>query len=162
MKKIILSALLIGASATILFAQNKDNGKFKIHEKGKGFYYETILKDVNAVEEQQKESEAYKMFIMDQSGIKLPNKVDLYTRAWAQKAESQGNGGTCWCFSTMSFYETEVLRQHGKHVEISEMYTVYWEYVEKARRFIQERGNSMFGQGSEGCGSYVKNVWRCS
>jgi bleomycin hydrolase len=29
------------------------------------------------------------------------------------------------------------------------MYTVYWEYVEKAKRFIKERGNSTFSEGSE-------------
>jgi bleomycin hydrolase len=29
------------------------------------------------------------------------------------------------------------------------MYTVYWEYLEKARRFVKERGNSVFGEGSE-------------
>ncbi len=26
------------------------------------------------------------------------------------------------------------------------MFTVYWEYVEKARRFIRERGNSHFAE----------------
>jgi bleomycin hydrolase len=29
------------------------------------------------------------------------------------------------------------------------MYTVYYEYIEKARRFVRERGNSNFSQGSE-------------
>jgi len=29
------------------------------------------------------------------------------------------------------------------------MYIVYWEYVEKARRFVKERGNSVFDEGSE-------------
>src|ERR1035437_5009447 len=33
-------------------------------------------------------------------------------------------------------------------VKLSEMYTVYWEYVEKTRRFIQERGNSAFEEGA--------------
>nr|MDA3906946.1 hypothetical protein [Bacteroidales bacterium] len=67
-----------------------------------------------------------------------------------QQVESQGNAGSCWCFSTMSFLETDVWRIQKKQVSISEIYTVYWEYVEKARRFVQERGNSLFSEGSEG------------
>jgi bleomycin hydrolase len=34
-------------------------------------------------------------------------------------------------------------------VKLSEMHTAYWEYVEKARRFIREKGDSFLGQGSE-------------
>ncbi|MBI9034514.1 MAG: hypothetical protein JEZ03_08605 [Bacteroidales bacterium] len=150
MKKIVLTALSLCASTLMVTAQNQDKGKIDVVEGGKGYYYETILKDVNAVNETLEKEEAFKRFVMDQSGMKLPNKVDLYTQAWAQKVESQGNAGSCWCFSTLSFYETEVYRQHGKQVEISEIFTVYWEYVEKARRFVQERGNSLFEQGSEG------------
>jgi bleomycin hydrolase len=37
------------------------------------------------------------------------------------------------------------------------MYTVYWEYVEKARRFVQERGNSNFAEGSEA--NAVRRIW---
>jgi bleomycin hydrolase len=55
----------------------------------------------------------------------------------------------CWCFSTTSFLESEIYRITKKQVKLSELYTVYWEYVEKARRFVQERGNSEFGEGSE-------------
>ncbi|NJO88745.1 MAG: peptidase C1 [Chloroflexia bacterium] len=87
---------------------------------------------------------------MDQSGMDLPNNPSLYKSAWSQNTESQGNAGTCWSFSTMSFYESEVFRLTKKSVQISEIYTVYWEYVEKARRFIEKRGNSNFDEGSEG------------
>jgi len=149
MKKIVFMALSL---TLFLFAnaQNTDKGKIEVQEKGKGFYYETILKDVSAVNTAQTKKEPYKRFVMDQAGMKLPNKVSLYTRQWAQTVESQGNAGDCWCFSTMSFLETEVWRLQKKHVAISEIYTVYWEYVEKARRFVQERGNSLFAEGSEG------------
>jgi bleomycin hydrolase len=43
-----------------------------------------------------------------------------------------------------------VYRQTKQQVKISEMYTAYWEYVEKAKYFVQQRGNSFFGEGSEG------------
>lgn len=133
------------------FAQeNKSKGKVEVYEQGKGYYYESILKDVNAVNEKLEEEEPFVRFNMDQSGMDLPNDPSLYETAWRQNIESQGNAGTCWSFSTTSFYESEVFRQTGKKVELSEIYTVYWEYVEKARRYIEKRGNSLFDEGSEG------------
>ena len=30
------------------------------------------------------------------------------------------------------------------------MYVVYWEYIEKVKRYIRERGNSAIAEGSEG------------
>ncbi len=145
---LILLGVLVAFGA--LAQKNVNKGKIEVYEKGKGYYYESILKDINAVDKKLAEQEPYKRFIMDQSGMKLPNDPKLYTREWSQPVISQGNAGTCWCFSTTSFYETEIYRQTGKKVKLSEIYTVYWEYVEKARRFIEERGNSNFGEGSEG------------
>lgn len=150
MKKIILTTGVIIALALGSQAQNVSKGKVITEEKGKGFYYESILKDVNAVEEKQVEKEPYKRFIMDQSGMDLPNNPDLYKTFWTNATQSQGNTSTCWSFSTTSFYESEVWRQQGKKVEISEIYFVYCEYIEKARRFIEKRGNSLFPDGSEG------------
>jgi bleomycin hydrolase len=89
-------------------------------------------------------------FIVDMADLKVPNKVNLYKSQWANPAISQGNAGTCWDFSTTSFYESEINRQSGKKVKLSEIYNAYWEYVEKARRFVRERGKSEFGEGSEG------------
>ncbi len=150
-KNLIVPALfMLGMGLT---AQNNvDKGKVEISKKGKGYYYQSILKDVNAVNDsiENKESDYFTRFIMDQSKIDLPNDPTLYNTAWSQKEESQGNTGTCWCFSTTSFYESEILRQTGIEVELSELYTVYWEYVEKARRFIEKRGESNFTEGSEG------------
>ncbi|MBT8386734.1 MAG: C1 family peptidase, partial [Ignavibacteria bacterium] len=57
-----------------------------------------------------------------------------------------------------SFFESEVYRLQGLEVKLSEMYTVYWEYVEKAKRFMQQRGNSDFSQGSEA--NAVTRIWK--
>mgnify|MGYP001291948968 CR=1 FL=1 len=134
------------------YAQNVDKGKVEVFEKGKGYYYDSILKDIHEVDKklESEDEEPYYRFNMDQSGIDLPNDRSLYKTVWCQPTKSQGNTGTCWCFSTTSFYESEVYRQTGKKVEISEMYTVYCEYIEKARHFIEKRGKSNFDEGSEG------------
>jgi len=57
--------------------------------------------------------------------------------------------GTCWCFATTSFLESELKRLGRGEIKLSEMYTVYWQYVEKARRFIREKGKSALGEGAE-------------
>ena len=147
MKKIILLGLML-IGATAIFSQNKDKAVFE--EFKTGFYQNFILKDISMVEEKLNPVENDKKFMMDQSGLNLPNKVDLYKRLWANPAISQGNTGTCWSFSTISFYESEVKRLINKEVKLSEIYVVYWEYVEKAKRFVKERGNSVFDEGSEG------------
>jgi len=150
MKKTILTTGLLSMLILAGYAQNVSKGKVITEEKGKGFYYESILKDVTAVEEKLTEKAPFVRFVMDQSGLDLPNIPSLYKTVWSNPTQSQGNSSTCWSFSTTSFYESEVLRQHGKKVEISEIYTVYCEYLDKASRFIEKRGNSAFAEGSEG------------
>ena len=61
--------------------------------------------------------------------------------------ESQDNTGTCWCFATTSFLESELERLHGKTVDLSEMFTVRHTYVEKAKRYVAAKGKAVFGQG---------------
>jgi len=66
----------------------------------------------------------------------------------------QGHAGV---FPQHHFFESEINRLQNKKVKISEMYTVYWEYVEKAKRYIAERGNSEIGEGSEA--NAVSRIW---
>jgi len=82
----------------------------------------------------------------------------LYKYQWHNNSLSQGNAGTCWCYSTTSFFESEVYRLSGKKIKLSEIYTVYWEYIDKAKRFVEMRGNSLFDEGSEA--NAVIRVWR--
>jgi len=150
MNKILLTVGLLALLTLNSLAQNVSKGKIITEDKGKGFYIESILKDVTAVEEKQAEKEPYKRFVMDQSGMDLPNSMSLYKTVWSNPTQSQGNAGTCWSFSTTSFYESEVQRLQNKKVEISEIYFARCEYLEKARRLIEKRGNSVFSEGSEG------------
>jgi len=144
---LVLSFILI---SSVVFAQNKD--KVKFNEYKAGYYQNFILKDVRNVQEKKSEAKRDKRFAMDQSGMDLPIKIADYKEHtyWHTPTTSQGNTGTCWCFSTMSFYESEVYRLYKKEVKISEMYTVYCEYIEKAKGYVQSRGESNFSEGSEG------------
>lgn len=62
-------------------------------------------------------------------------------------AISQGRTGTCWCFATTSFLESEVTRIKGEHVDLSEMFGVYEAWKEKAERFVRLQGKTQFSQG---------------
>ena len=146
--KIKLTVVFVFATLLSVQAQNVDKGKL-IEVPKNSFYDDVILKDVKHVDSTLNPEKPKIKYIMDMAGLKLPNKVALYKQFWANPVISQGNTGTCWAFSTTSQYESEVYRQFGKKVKLSELYTIYWEYVEKARRFVEERGNSLFDEGSE-------------
>jgi bleomycin hydrolase len=147
MKKIILviSTLVIAMAASA--QQPKTPG---IMKEGKpGYFQNTIMKDIRAMDDSTEPAKTEKRFQADLSGMACPNKISLYQKEWHLPPVSQGNTNTCWCFSTTSFFESEVHRLTGQEVKLSEMYTVYWEYVERAKRFVSERGNSAFSEGSE-------------
>ena len=148
MKRNIILALTILGFSCVALAQTQDKSEFINVEPG--FYLKSILKDVNAVNESLKPQEQKKSFQMVQDISKIPHKISDYKKSWAFPSTSQGNTNTCWSFSTTSFLESEVKRIYNKEIRISEMFTVYCEYLEKARRYVKERGNSEFGEGSEG------------
>ena len=128
MNKIIGATLAVAIS---LPALAQDKGTFQEYKPG--YYQNSILKGISDYEEKQEEKKPYMMFKMDLEGKNLPTDPEKYTQQWHNSVISQGNTGTCWCFSTTSFYESEIQRQTGKKVKLSEMYTVYWEYVERAK-----------------------------
>ena len=129
MKALTIITVLFFSTLT-LFAQNKDKGKFVEYEPG--FYQNSILKDVNAINENLKPIKKEKHFFMDHSDLSFPSKLSDYTIIWHSPSHSQGNAGTCWCYGGTSFFESEAYRLYNKEVRISEIHTVYWEYIEKA------------------------------
>jgi len=94
----------------------------------------------------------------DLSHVAKPASPAVFQQAFHFPPVAQYLTGTCWSFSTTSFYESEVYRLTGQKVKLSEIWAVYWEYVEKMRRFIRERGDSLIDEGSES-GAVVR-VWK--
>lgn len=131
----------------IASAQNQDKAEYINVEPG--FYQNSILRDNTVVNENLNPKVQPKRFQMSQDTASIPHKIINYKSYWRNIPISQGNTGTCWCFSTTSFLESEIKRIYNKEVRLSEMYTVYCEYIEKARRYVKERGNSEFGEGSQ-------------
>jgi bleomycin hydrolase len=105
-----------------------------------------------------KSQPAKKQLQLDFSSLYRPASVNDFKTHWHAKPVSQAISGMCWCFSATSFFESEIYRLTKREIKLSELYTVYWEYVEKTRRFVQERGNSVFGEGSEA--NAVIRIWK--
>jgi bleomycin hydrolase len=133
----ILLLIAIGANA-------QDKGKFESYSNP---FYGTIISESNKYENEEKETS--KSFKMNFDGKQIPKSLDEFTIVAAENPISQGNTGTCWCFSTTSFYESEILRITGNTINLSELYPVYFEYIEKAKGYINTRGKTHLGEGSE-------------
>ena len=58
---------------------------------------------------------------------------------------SQGNTGTCWSFSSLSFIESELIRKGNKNPAIlSQMYISRKAYESKAEKYIRLDGKGNF------------------
>ena len=107
---------------------------------------DSIMKILNKKDTENKKK---LKFSVDLSKMNLPQSENDFQQAWHLPPVSQGNTGTCWCYSTTSLIEAEIKRQTNKEIKISEMFTVYWEYIEKTKEFVKTRGVSTFGEGSQ-------------
>lgn len=66
----------------------------------------------------------------------------------AGDVENQGNTGTCWSFSGLSFFQAEALRNgKGKNVNLSEMFVVRKMYPLKAANYVRMHGKANFDEG---------------
>jgi aminopeptidase C len=61
--------------------------------------------------------------------------------------KNQSNTGTCWCFSSLGFMESELLRMGKGEFDRTEMYVVSRTYTEKADRYVRLDGFLNFAQG---------------
>lgn len=61
--------------------------------------------------------------------------------------KNQSRTGTCWCFSTLGFLESELIRQGKGELDLSEMYIVSHSYKDKADKFVRLHGDLNFAQG---------------
>ncbi|HPW18023.1 MAG TPA: C1 family peptidase [Candidatus Aminicenantes bacterium] len=86
---------------------------------------------------------------VDLEGFERPEDLLEFTRLPHLPPVEQGKTGNCWSYATVSLLESELRRQGRAEVRLSEMFIVYWEYVEKARRFVREKGRSFLSNGSQ-------------
>jgi len=61
--------------------------------------------------------------------------------------ENQYSSGTCWVFSGLSFFESEMMRLNKPFVNLSEMFVVWHAYNDKAEKMIRMHGHTNFSAG---------------
>ena len=62
--------------------------------------------------------------------------------------KNQFRSGTCWCFSAISFIESEILRTKGIETDLSEMFVVSKAYHDRAVKYVRLDGHLNFAAGS--------------
>ena len=68
--------------------------------------------------------------------------------------KNQNRSGTCWCFSSLSFLESEVIKAKGlkdpaQYPDFSEMYIVRKSYYDRAIKYVRLDGSMNFAVGSD-------------
>lgn len=61
--------------------------------------------------------------------------------------KDQSRSGTCWCYSTLSFLESEILRAGGPEMHLSEMWIVRNSFMDKAEKYVRMHGKLNFAEG---------------
>ena len=61
--------------------------------------------------------------------------------------KNQNRAGTCWCYSTLSFLEAELLRMGKGEYDFSEMFIVHNTYLDRADKAVRTHGDISFSQG---------------
>ncbi len=163
---IVLS--LLAFSCTALWAQTDKEGE-RDRVRYEKYYRDPVLKEIaeltdsldavadsitDAIQDEWREREkekreARKVVRFDLDGITKPGSPADFDAPFHFPPVAQYYTSTCWSFGTTSFLESEIQRLTGRKIKLSELYTVYWEFVEKARGFVRKRGHQEFPTGSE-------------
>ncbi len=61
--------------------------------------------------------------------------------------KDQNRSGTCWDYSTLSFFEAEILKATGKSYDLCESFVANKTYLERAIQVVRYHGDCQFAQG---------------
>ena len=61
--------------------------------------------------------------------------------------KDQNKSGTCWDYSTLSFFESEILKATGKTYNLCEMYVANKTYMDRAIMAVRMHGDVSFSEG---------------
>ncbi|EFA43807.1 papain family cysteine protease [Hallella bergensis DSM 17361] len=61
--------------------------------------------------------------------------------------KDQNRSGTCWAYSTLSFFEAEILKATGKTYDLCESFVTNKTYMDRAIQVVRLHGDCQFAQG---------------
>lgn len=161
MKSLMMATLLVAGVA--LADDTRDKGRYEPR------FRDPVIEELRQREEQrveqadeatakirkqqkqrkERERKEEKSLVASLPAAAVPAGPKAFKQLPHLKPAAQYMTGTCWSFSTTSLLESEVQRTRGKKIKLSEMFTVYHEYLEKLARYVRERGDSELSEGSE-------------
>jgi bleomycin hydrolase len=74
--------------------------------------------------------------------------------------KNQYRTGTCWCFATVSYLESELLRLGKEELDLAEMFVVRNTYPRKALNYVRMHGDANHSQGGQ-AHDVLEQVQRC-
>lgn len=77
-----------------------------------------------------------------------PYKFETIIENLITPVKNQASSATCWSFSGISFFESEIMRATGEECDLSEMFVVSNAYYDKALKYVRMHGHLNFGPGS--------------
>jgi len=77
--------------------------------------------------------------------------------------KDQNRSGTCWDYSTLSFFEAEILKATGKTYDLCESFVANKDYMDRAVQVVRLHGDCQFAQGGSAYDVYyvLKNYGIC-
>ncbi|WP_308247153.1 C1 family peptidase [Prevotella sp.] len=77
--------------------------------------------------------------------------------------KDQNRSGTCWAYSTLSFFEAEILKATGKTYDLCESFVANKNYMDRAVQVVRLHGDCQFAQGGSAYDVYyvLKNYGIC-
>ena len=77
--------------------------------------------------------------------------------------KNQSRSGTCWDYSTLSFFEAEILKKTGKTYDLCESFVANKTYMDRAVQVVRLHGDCQFAQGGSAYDVYyaLKNYGIC-
>ncbi|MFO7999087.1 MAG: C1 family peptidase [Bacteroidales bacterium] len=84
------------------------------------------------------------VFSSDSTGYQFTPVVEIPSTS----VKNQASTGTCWCFATISFLESELIRTGRGEYDLSEMFVVRHNYINRMRDNYLRRGRGNLSQGS--------------
>ncbi len=78
------------------------------------------------------------------------NNKPVFTTVKENKITSikdQNRSGTCWAYSTLSYFESEILKKTGKTYDLCEMFVANHTYMDRAVKSVRMHGDVSFAEG---------------
>ena len=89
--------------------------------------------NLTAQEKDQAKEEGFKFTVIKENPI--------------TSVKNQSRAGTCWCYSSLAFLESELLKAGKGTYDFSEMFLVENTYFDRAEAAVRTHGDVSFSQG---------------